>query len=151
MQALNLPSYQLSIREAEGKTKIFDRIRKKMVVLTPEEWVRQNFLQFLIEDKGFPASLIAVEAKVNINGLSQRADIIAYNTQRKPILIVECKAPSVKISQEVFNQAARYNIKLQTQLICVTNGLNHYCAIIDKNGLGYNFLKEIPKYQSICR
>lgn len=151
MQALNLPSYQLSIREIEGKTKIFDRIRKKMVVLTPEEWVRQNFLQFLIEDKGFPASLIAVEAKVNINGLSQRADIITYNIQRKPILIVECKAPSVKINQDVFNQAARYNIKLQTQLICVTNGLNHYCAIMDKNGLGYNFLQEIPQYQSICK
>jgi len=149
MQILNLPSHQLSIRKSEGKTKIFDQIRKKMVILTPEEWVRQNFIQFLIKDKGFPASLIAVEAKVNINGLSQRADIIAYNTKRRPILIVECKAPSVKINQIVFDQAARYNIKLQTKLICVTNGLNHYCALIDKNGLEYNFLKEIPKYINI--
>lgn len=146
MQPLNLPSYSFSIKETQGKKKIFDRIRKKMVILTPEEWVRQNFLQFLIEEKSYPPSLIAVETKVNINGLSQRADIVAYNTQRKPILIVECKAPTVKISQDVFNQAARYNIKLQTHLICVTNGLNHYCAIIDKNGLGYNFLKEIPEY-----
>ncbi|TLX76103.1 type I restriction enzyme HsdR N-terminal domain-containing protein [Labilibacter sediminis] len=146
MEVLNLPSYQFSIKEAAGRKKIFDQIRKKMVALTPEEWVRQNFLQFLIHEKKYPASLIAVEAKVNINGLSQRADIVAYNTLRKPILIVECKAPKVKISQEVFNQVARYNIKLQTRLICVTNGLNHYCAVIKNDGLGYSFLNEIPEY-----
>ena len=146
MQVLNLPSFQFSIKETAGRKKIFDHIRKKMVALTPEEWVRQNFLQFLIESKKYPASLVAVEAKVNINGLSQRADIVIYNTQRRPILIVECKAPKVKISQDVFNQVARYNIKLQTRLICVTNGLNHYCAKINNDGVGYDFLREMPEY-----
>ncbi len=149
MQTLNLPTYPFKISEEDGRKKIFDRIRKKNVALTPEEWVRQNFIAFLIEEKKFPASLIAVETKVNINGLSQRADIVVFNTKRQAIFIVECKAPSVNITQEVFNQAARYNIQLQTKLICVTNGLHHYCALIDKTGTDYNFLKEIPEYNLI--
>ena len=91
MQALNLPTYPFSITELHGRKKIFDRIRKKKVALTPEEWVRQNFIMFLVEHKGYPASLIAIEAKVNINGLSQRADIVVYNKQGLPTLIVECK------------------------------------------------------------
>ncbi len=149
MQALNLPTYQFSITESGGRKKIFDRIRKKRVALTPEEWVRQNFIMFLVENKGYPASLMAVEAKVNINGLSQRADIVIYNKQAKPTLIVECKAPSVKITQDVFAQAMRYNIKLQTRLICVTNGMQHYFAILDEDGRGYSFLEEIPDYELI--
>lgn len=149
MEPLNLPKYQFSISDSEGKPKIFDRIRKKKVTLTPEEWVRQNFIMFLIEDKGYPASLIGIETKVNINGLSQRADIVVYNRLGRPMLIVECKAPSVKITQEVFAQASRYNITLQTRLICVTNGLQHYCALLDKDRANYNFLEEIPSYKQI--
>ena len=149
MQSLNLPTYPFSISESEGKTKIFDRIRKKKVVLTPEEWVRQNFIMFLTEEKGYPASLIAVETKVNINGLSQRADIVVYNKKRLPVLIVECKATSVKITKDVFDQVMRYNMQLQTRIICVTNGLQHYCALMDKSGSGYNFLEEIPAYPAI--
>lgn len=117
-----------------------------MVTLTPEEWVRQNFILYLSTNKGYPLSLMAVEANVNINGLSQRADIVVYNTRRLPALIVECKAPSVKITQSVFEQALRYNIKLQTSLVCVTNGLQHYCAKLHGGG-GYTFLEEIPCYK----
>ena len=149
MQKLNLPSYPFNISESEGKALIFDRFRKKKVVLTPEEWVRQNFIMFLVEEKGYPASLIAVEAKVSVNGLPQRADIVVYNKQRLPLLIVECKAPSVKITREVFNQALRYNTQLQTRLVCVTNGLHHYCALLDKSEMGYRFLEEIPEYSAL--
>ena len=141
MQHLNFPRYQFSISESEGKTKIFDRIRKKKVVLTPEEWVRQNFIMFLVIDKGFPSSLIAVESLVKINGLSQRADIVVYNKQGLPILIVECKAPSVNINSAVFNQVMRYNIKLKTKVICVTNGLQHYCAMFGFNKSELSFFK----------
>ena len=149
MQALNLPSYTFSFSQENGKRKIFDSIRKKRVALTPEEWVRQNFIMFLTQDKGYPASLIAVESLVHINGLSQRADIVVYNNLRQPVLVVECKAPSVKISKEVFEQVSRYNIQLKTKLICVTNGLQHYCALLDKKSTGYNFLQEIPEYSFI--
>ncbi len=149
MQELNLPKYSFTIREIDGKRMIFDSIRKKLVKLTPEEWVRQNFISYLVNLKEFPASLMAVETKVNINGLSQRADIVSYNTQRKAVFVVECKAPQVKITNQVFDQVARYNIQLKTRLICVTNGLNHYCALLDKDGRNYNFLEEIPTYNQL--
>ncbi len=149
MDILNLPQYTFTIKQMNGRKMIFDRIRKKMVALTPEEWVRQNFIVFLIENRGFPASLMAIETKVNINGLSQRADIVVFNTKRNPVLVVECKAPSVKITNQVFDQVARYNIKLKTRLICVTNGMNHYCALINKDGLEYSFLQVLPEYKSL--
>jgi type I site-specific restriction endonuclease len=149
MQPLNLPTYPFTIKESQGKKKIFDRIRKKMVALTPEEWVRQHFICYLIEEKGYPASLTSVETPVKINGLSQRADIVVYNKYRKPVLIVECKAPHVKITPEVFDQAARYNIRLQTRTIAVTNGLNHYFALVNKDGMSYSFLKDIPFFNHL--
>ncbi len=125
---------------------IFDQIRKKMIALTPEEWVRQNFVHFLISEKGYPASLIAIETKVIVNGLNQRADIVCYNKKGLPLMVIECKAPEVKITQQVFEQVARYNLKLKTSIICVTNGLNHYCAILQKQE--YSFLKDIPHFDS---
>ncbi|MCW3787533.1 type I restriction enzyme HsdR N-terminal domain-containing protein [Plebeiibacterium sediminum] len=149
MQPLNLPTFEFSIKEIDGKKMIFDTIRKKMVALTPEEWVRQNFLSYLIECKDFPASLMAVETKVNINGLAQRADIVSYNKQRKPVFVVECKAPHIKITNQVFDQVARYNIMLKTRLICVTNGMNHYCALLNQDGRQYNFLEDIPSYKQL--
>ncbi len=149
MQALNLPTFSFTIKEVNGRKMIFDTIRKKMVVLTPEEWVRQNFISYLTEYKEFPASLMAVETKVNINGLSQRADIVSFNKQRKPVFVVECKAPHIKITNKVFDQVARYNIQLKTRLICVTNGINHYCALLSKDGRQYNFLEDIPFYKQL--
>ena len=149
MQELNLPRFDFTIKQVNGRRMIFDPIRKKMVVLTPEEWVRQNFLMYLTQSKGYPASLMAVESKVDVNGLSQRADIVSYNRKRMPVLVVECKAPHIKITNQVFDQVARYNIRLKTSLICVTNGINHYCALLSKDGREYHFLEGIPGYKQL--
>jgi hypothetical protein len=143
---LNFPSYNFRIKNSENNTYIFDVIRKKFVVLQPEEWVRQNCIQFLINEKNFPVNLINVEKVVRINGLNKRYDIIAYNSDGSIFLIVECKAPKVKISQSAFDQIARYNLILKASYLMVTNGLNHYFCTIDHNLGIYNFLKELPSY-----
>lgn len=149
MTKLNLPEYQHNTRISKGKTEIFDPIRKKFVALTPEEWVRQNFLRYLSEEKGYPLSLIAVEKGLKVNNMARRTDIVLYNASGKARMIVECKAPEVKIKQETFEQAARYNISLNVEYLTITNGLNHYCCRIDKDDNSIGFLKEIPDYKSI--
>ncbi|MDG1014954.1 MAG: type I restriction enzyme HsdR N-terminal domain-containing protein [Flavobacteriaceae bacterium] len=146
MKNLNFPSYNFRIKNSENNTYIFDVIRKKFVVLQPEEWVRQNCIQFLINEKNFPVNLINVEKVVKINGLNKRYDIIVYNSDGSIFLIVECKAPKVKISQSAFDQIARYNLTLKASYLMVTNGLNHYFCTIDHNLGIYNFLKELPSY-----
>jgi type I site-specific restriction endonuclease len=149
MENLNLPTYSFKIKSDLQRKLIFDSIRKKYVVLTPEEWVRQNFIRFLVEEKGFPASLIAIEKKVDINLLPQRSDIVLYNKNANPVMIVECKASKVKITQEVFNQIARYNMKLRVPFLVVTNGLRHFCCYMDYNENSFKFLQEIPDYETI--
>ncbi len=146
MQELNLPHYEFRTRTENGKQQIFDNIRKKFVALTPEEWVRQNFAQYLIQEKKFPASLIAVEMKVTYNRKPQRGDIIIYDQTAKPHTVVECKAPNVKITQDVFYQAARYNSQLMAKYIIVTNGLHHYCCKMDYQGSQHKFLQEVPNW-----
>ena len=149
MEKLNLPTYNFNIK-LEGQRKlIFDSIRKKYVVLTPEEWVRQNFISYLVEDKNYPKGLVAVERKVDVNRMPQRSDIVLYNNKAVPLMIVECKAASVKISQKTFNQIARYNMKLQVPYLVVTNGLNHYCCQIDYEKNSFKFISEIPDYKSL--
>jgi len=118
------------------------------VILTPEEWVRQNFLKYLVEEKKYPASLIAVEKEFKLNNLSKRSDAVIYNKQGNPYLIIECKAPEVKIDQKVFDQIARYNMVLNVELLVVTNGLQHFCCKLDAENDTYYFLKEIPDYSS---
>jgi type I site-specific restriction endonuclease len=150
MHKLNLPTYSFRTGKSEkDRLMIFDELRKKYVVLTPEEWVRQNFIKFLINEKNFPAGLISVEMKVDINGLNQRSDIVCFDKTGKPLLIVECKAPKVKITEDVFNQAARYNMKLNTRYLIMTNGLNHYCCKIDYNTNSVNFLRDIPDFKDV--
>lgn len=146
MQKLNLPNYQFRIKSNENKLFIFDFIRKKEVVLTPEEWVRQHFLMYLVTEKKYPASLIAVEKKLTINTLTKRTDIVVYNTDGKPAIIVECKAPNVNITQQVFDQIARYNLKLTAQYLIVTNGLHHFYCQIDAENETYLFLEDIPNW-----
>ena len=147
MQKLNLPTYSFRTgRTDKDRMTIFDEIRKKYVSLTPEEWVRQNFIKFLINEKNFPAGLISVEMKVDINGLSQRSDIVCFDRTGTPLLIVECKAPAIKITEDVFNQAARYNMKLKTRFLIMTNGISHYCCHIDYNTNRVNYLKDIPDF-----
>ena len=147
MTELNLPPYKFNIRENGTRTEIFDVFRKNYVVLTPEEWVRQNFLQYMIIEKKYPASLIIVEAGLKYNQLTKRADIVAYNKEGKPLLIVECKAPEVKITQDVFDQIARYNTTFKVKYLIVTNGINHFCCEMNYEDNSYVYLKDVPMFE----
>ena len=149
MQQLNLPPYPIKLKEEKGTKYIFDPIRKKYLVLQPEEWVRQNFIQFLIKEKAFPESLIAIEKGLKLNELQKRADIVIYDNQAKPIVLIECKAPKVKINQDVFEQVARYNMVFKVPYLLVTNGLEHYCAKVDFENNSFEFLQELPNYKSL--
>ena len=149
MQKLNLPEYSFRIKTTEGKSFIFDSLRKKFVRLTPEEWVRQNFVQFLITEKKYSVSLIAVEAGVKVNNNPQRADLVIYNRSGNPLLVAEFKAPEVKINQQTFDQIVRYNMQLRVPFLIVSNGLQHFCCQINYADNSYVFLPEIPEFAEI--
>ena len=149
MQKLNLPEYSFKIKLEKGKPIIFDPLRKKTVRLTPEEWVRQNFVQFLIQEKKYSASLIAVEALVKVNSNPQRADLIVFDRQGNPVLVAEFKAPEVKITQQTFDQIARYNMELKVNYLIVSNGLEHFCCRINFAERNYTFLPDIPEFSEI--
>jgi len=141
---LNLPPIQFKIKE-EGLNKyIYDPIRKKYLLLTPEEWVRQHFVSYMITCLGFSSQLLALEKEIKLNGTQKRCDIVAYNRIGKPVLIVECKAPEVKISQKTFDQIARYNLVLDVQWLIVTNGLEHFCCKTDSTSQQYVFVDSLP-------
>ena len=146
MQKLNFPEYLFRFKNSENKVLIFDEIRKKFVVLTPEEWVRQHVVKFLLEEKKYPKSYINVEKNIKINGLTKRYDIVVFNPNGSIFLLVECKAPEVSITQNVFDQIARYNLKLNAQYLMVTNGLNNYFCQMDFENEKYIFLKELPLF-----
>lgn len=146
MIKLNLPNYKFKLKSSENKTLIFDNLRKKYFVLTPEEWVRQHFVQFLMDEKKYPISLIAIEKQLTINNRKKRTDILIFNTDGNPDIIVECKAPQIKITQATFDQIARYNLKLKANYLIVTNGLEHFYCKMDFEKETYIFLKEIPTY-----
>ena len=147
--ALNLPPHPFRITLKEEQHFIFDEVRKKHLVLTPEEWVRQHFIQFLIQEKKFPRSLIQIEGGLSLNQLQKRTDIVIFNTAGKRIMVIECKSPAVKISQGVFDQAARYNSVHQAKWLVVTNGLKHCYAQIDHITSQFLFVEELPEYQSL--
>ena len=149
MKPLNLPPVQFRTRQQGDKMQVFDVVRKKFVALTPEEWVRQHFIHFLMDQKQYPAGLVAVEMPVAVNGLKQRADIVVYNRKGRPVVVVECKAPSVPVSKTVFDQAARYNMQLQVDYLIVTNGLQHYCAHLNGVGNDYQMLADFPDFNEI--
>lgn len=130
---------------------IFDEIRKKFLVLTPEEWVRQHLVQFLISEKQFPRSLIKLEGGLKLNTLQKRTDIVVFSRSGESLLIVECKAPQVKITQEVFDQIARYNLVHKAEWLIVSNGLNHYCCKINFQDNSYSFLPEIPSFNQLTQ
>ena len=146
MQQLDLPTYQFKFRNGDKGTQIFDVVRKKYVALTPEEWVRQNFIRYLIDERDCPASLMSVEKGMVLNDLRKRSDIVVHDQNGAPALIVECKAPSVTINQAAFDQIARYNMVLRVRYLVVTNGLRHFYCLIDHKKESYDFLKDIPKY-----
>ncbi|TPV33255.1 type I restriction enzyme HsdR N-terminal domain-containing protein [Paucihalobacter ruber] len=149
MQQLNFPSYSFRFKNKENKPAIFDDIRKKFVILQPEEWVRQHCLQFLMNEKKYPKSHINVEKKLTINQLTKRYDIVVFNTDGSIFLIVECKAPNITINQQVFDQIARYNLSLNATYLMVTNGLNHYYCEMDLANERYNFLESLPNYNNL--
>lgn len=146
---LNFPSAHLKVKVIKDKNYIFDEARKKYVALTPEEWVRQNCLTYLRDYKYFPGSLLTVEKGIRVNDREFRYDIVAYNKKIEPVLLVECKAPDVKIDQKVFDQIAVYNIQLKVPYLLVTNGMSHYCCKVDFESGVYSFLTEVPNYADI--
>ena len=147
MQKLNFPKCIFRFKNSENKRLIFDEIRKKFVVLQPEEWVRQHCVQYLINEKHYPKSLINVEKELKINDLKKRYDIVVFNSDGSIHLIVECKAPTITIKQNTFDQIARYNLALNAAYLMVTNGLNHYYCTMDFEEERYQFLKDIPEYK----
>ncbi len=147
---LNLPQHEFNIKkDSTGNFKIFDSLRRKFVALTPEEWVRQNFVAFLINDKRFPAGLMNNEISLTQNGISRRCDTLIADRHGNPFMIVEYKAPSIQISQKVFDQIVRYNMVLRAKYLVVSNGLSHYCCKIDYGTNSYSFLPDIPSYDSL--
>ena len=149
MQTLNLPNYPIKISKIKGKQFIFDIVRKKNVALTPEEWVRQHFVNYLIIEKKYPIERIANEVTISLNCMSRRCDTVVYNDYLDPVAIVEYKASSVPVTQDVFEQIARYNSCLRVGFLIVTNGLDHYCCRMDYKGMTYAYLREIPAYEEI--
>ncbi len=146
---LNLPPYPFRITERNGQFFVFDEIRKKTLLITPEEWVRQHFVQFLVVQKKYPKSLIQLEGGLKLHGQSKRSDILVFNPSAEKILLVECKAPSVKITQTVFDQIARYNIVHRVPLLAVTNGLEHFYCKIDFEKEKYFFVDKLPDYEDL--
>ena len=146
LPTLSLPIYKLKLKTVEEKTHIFDEVRKKYLLLTPEEWVRQNFIHYLNKEKKYPLGLMGVEQMVKYNSLKTRADIVIYNLEGKPNVIVECKAPEVKITQDTFNQIAKYNSQLKVKYLIVTNGMKHFCCQMDYENNKITFLEDVPTY-----
>jgi hypothetical protein len=148
VQELHFPQYQFRFKNSENKLLIFDVIRKKFVVLQPEEWVRQHCIHFLLNEKKIPKSLINVEKELKVKGLRKRYDIVVYNPDGSIHLIVECKSYKIRIDQNVFDQIARYNLALNASYLMVTNGINHYYCQMNHQDKHYQFLKDIPVHNS---
>ena len=149
MRKLNLPAYEFRYRTEGEMTLVLDVYRKRFVKLTPEEEVRQRFVRYLVEEKGFPASLIMTEYSLKLNKLTRRCDILVHKPAGHPALLVECKAPEVSISQASFDQVARYNLAFRVRYLIVTNGLKHYCCQLDFETEKISFLSEIPAYADL--
>ena len=149
MIPLNFPKYTLRIKSRENNPLVFDPVRKKYVPLTPEEWVRQHCMQFLIKDRKYPAGRTLVERQLLVEGLEKRLDIAVCHPDGSILLLVECKAPTVPINQAVFDQIARYNWKARARFLMVTNGLNHYYCQMDYIQKRYSFLKDLPAFDTL--
>lgn len=151
MNRLNLPPFELKIKNSDGHVRIFDIIRRKYVALTPEEWVRQHFIHYLIEHKGYPVTLLANEVPIKIGDKTIRADSVLYDNQLHPRMIVEYKAPHIALTQKVFDQISAYNLLLHVDYLVVSNGMQTYACIMDYDHQKYLFLKDIPDYKNILQ
>ena len=146
---LNLPDFEFRFKKQNDKLYIFDAFRNKFVLLTPEEWVRQNILEYLVQVKNYPRLWIAVEKEININGLKRRYDALVFNKNEDVLLLIELKAPKIKVDEKVFNQILAYNYRIKAPFLLVSNGINHYSAEVNLEQKNYKFLTEIPTYQAI--
>ena len=150
MVELNLPEYEYKVKKRDdGSWAIWDRLRARWVALTPEEWVRQHFVEWLITEKRFPAALMGNEVSLTQNGIARRCDTIVGDRAGAPLVIVEYKAPTINITQKTFDQIVRYNMVLKARYLMVSNGMTHYCCEIDYEKNNYRFLEEIPCYQDL--
>jgi hypothetical protein len=149
MFRLNLPPYPIKIQEKGEKRQIFDFLRRKWVTLTPEEWVRQHFTHFLVEHKNYPQALLANEVELRIGEKRLRCDTLLYNKELRPRMIIEYKAPTIQIQQKTFDQISVYNLLLKVDYLVVSNGLCHYCCKMDYERQSYQFLEDIPDYETI--
>jgi len=149
MIQLNFPPADLRIRQQNDRMEVFDPLRKKFVVLTDEEWVRQNLINYLSIDKKVPMTMMASERGLMVNNMPKRFDLLIFSSNGNPIMIVECKAPHIPVNEEVFYQAARYNITLQVKYLLITNGLEHHCIQVNYKTGETQFLKEIPLYHEL--
>ena len=148
-ETLNLPAYDVRLSDEGGRRRIFDVLRRRYVALTPEEWVRQHFVHFLVEHKGYPKGLLANEKELRVGEKRLRCDTVLYSTALQPLMIVEYKAPDVAITQRVFDQITAYNILLHVDYLIVSNGRHHYCCHMDYAHHSYEFLSDIPDYQCL--
>lgn len=145
---LGLPTAGLRIeKDNEGNLFVYDKLRKRMVALTPEEYVRQTFVEWLINERGYPASHMANEVKLDINGMAKRSDTVIFGYDGVPLIVIEYKAPNVQITQETFDQIVRYNMSLKARYLIVSNGINSYCCVIDYQRNTFNFIRTIPTYR----
>ncbi|WP_455075032.1 type I restriction enzyme HsdR N-terminal domain-containing protein [Prevotella fusca] len=149
MMQLNLPPYQIRVKEVNGRKQIFDILRRKYVALTPEEWVRQHFIHYLIEHRNYPAALLANEVPLQVGEKKVRADSVLYDNQLRPRMIVEYKAPTIALTQKVFDQISVYNLLLHVDYLVVSNGLETYICKMDYENQTYRFIETIPDYQNI--
>lgn len=149
MLSLNLPKIEVKITSNNGKYAIFDVLRRRYVALTPEEWVRQHFVHYLIHHKGYPQALMANEVQVLLNGTKKRCDTVLYQRDLSARMIIEYKAPDVEITQATFDQITRYNMVLKVDYLIVSNGMQHYCCKLDYQTNSYTFLRDIPSYDSL--
>ena len=149
MRELNFPTYDFKVKRDGDKLQIFDRIRKKWFILQPEEWVRQHVIWFLIEEKKYPESLIAIEKSLKVNQLTKRFDIVLYNTNATPIMIIECKAPEIKIDDKTLHQALRYNSVIKAPYLLLTNGIDSCCGKINFTNASFSYLNDIPHFDEI--
>lgn len=149
MYSLNLPSYDAKIRKNGSLMEIYDPLRRKFIALTPEEWVRQHFVNWLISDKEYPTSLMANEAGIKLNSLTRRCDTVVYDQHLDPLMIIEYKESNISITQDVFDQVVRYNTVLKVPYIVVSNGVNHYCCKMNYEKQSYDFLTDIPNYREL--
>lgn len=151
MYQLNLPTYDLRLRRTGNRDMIFDVLRRKYVALTPEEWVRQHFVHFLIEHKGYPTALLANEIELRIGEKHLRADTLLYNKELRPHMLIEYKSPTIALTQKVFDQISAYNLLLHADYLIVSNGMQHICCCMDYEQNTYHFLEEIPAYSEITK